>query len=135
RFDAADNSDDGGGTEPPPPEPGVAECTLDDERQLDNGCKRSGLAASTIQEDVWLFLYVPEGTATLRLEMSGGEGDADLYQQHASWPSTSNHDNAATAPGNDETLIVAAPDPGWHYLLLKAKSDSFEGVQVAAFFE
>lgn len=134
RFDTSGNDDDDGGSEPPP-EPGVGECTLEDERELENGCKRGGLSASTVQEDVWLYIYVPEGTGTLRLEMSGGEGDADLYQKHGGWPGTSDYDNAGTAPGNDETLIVSNPGTGWHYLLLKAKSDSFDGVQVAAFFD
>src|SRR5699024_7739130 len=73
----------------PDPEPGVDECTLEDVRELEDGCKRSSLSASTVQEDVWLYIYVPEGTGALRLEMSGGKGDADLYQKHGGWPSKS----------------------------------------------
>lgn len=123
------NGFDGDGGTPPG---GVAECTAEDPRQLDNGCKRSGLSAASTAVDVWLYIYVPAGKSSLTLTMSGGTGDADMYQKAGGWPSTSSYDNAATQAGNDDAITVSNPAEGWHYLLLKAKSTSFENVQVAA---
>ncbi|WP_291223577.1 M9 family metallopeptidase [Dokdonella sp.] len=123
------NGFDGDGT---PPGGGVPECTDDDVRVLEDGCKRSGLSAASTNVDVWLLIYVPAGKTRLVLTMSGGTGDADMYQKAGGWPSPSTYDNAATQVGNNDTISVSNPAEGWHMILLKAKTSSFENVEVAA---
>lgn len=110
----------------------VPECTLSDVRQLDNGCKRSHLAAATVQERVYLLLYLPAGRSQLSLRMSGGSGDADLYLRAGSWPSDTVFDHAPRLVGNDESVTIDAPASGWHYLMVKPRSSGFAEVEVAA---
>lgn len=110
----------------------IEECTDADTRVLDNGCKRSGLAASSPIEDLWFYISVPSGKSSLTFTMSGGTGDADMYQKFNAWPSPGDYDHASTLVGNDDVISIVNPEAGWHYVLLKAKSSSFEDVQVSA---
>ncbi|HSX62325.1 MAG TPA: M9 family metallopeptidase [Tahibacter sp.] len=110
----------------------VPECTLSNANQLDNGCRRSNLSAAAAQDRVWLTLLVPSGATNLRFLMSGGTGDADIYVRAGSWPSDTEFDQAPRLVGNAETVTIAAPASGWHYVMLKPRTTSFAGVQVAA---
>ncbi|MBO9664149.1 M9 family metallopeptidase [Dokdonella sp.] len=112
----------------------IPECTGPDGR-LDNGCKRSGLSAPRDVDRVWLSILVPAGKTRLTFTTSGGSGDVDVYQKFDGWPGDADYDNASQLPGNEETLVVTDPAPGWHYLMLKPKSSSFEGVQISAAWE
>ncbi|MBL8300552.1 MAG: M9 family metallopeptidase [Rhodanobacteraceae bacterium] len=109
----------------------VPECTLSDVRQLDNGCRRSGLAAAAVQDRVYLFINLPAGRTSLTLTMSGGSGDADMYVRAGSWPTDTEFDQAPRLVGNNEAVTVTSPASGWHYIMLKPRTASFSGVQVA----
>jgi microbial collagenase len=124
-------SDDFDGDAPPP----IQECTNADVRQLDNGCKRSGLAIATSNNRLYLLAFLPAGRSNLTFTMSGGTGDADLYHRAGNWPSDSTYDGSSVNAGNAETITIAAPAAGWHYLMLKPKTTSFEGVEVSASWE
>lgn len=119
---------DGFGTDPT----AVPECTLTDVSQLSNGCKRSNLSAASAQDRVYLAVYLPAGRSNLRLLMSGGSGDADIYVRAGDWPTDTVFDQAPRLTGNVETVTVAAPATGWHYIMIKPRTTSFSGVQVAA---
>lgn len=110
----------------------VPECTSANAGQLDNGCKRSNLTAATAQDRVYLTLFVPAGAVNLRFAMSGGSGDADMYVRAGNWPTDTVFDQAPRLVGNDETVTIASPASGWHYLMLKPRASSFGGVQVAS---
>jgi microbial collagenase len=110
----------------------IPECTLADVRQLDNGCKRSGLTAAASNVRIWLLAYLPAGVSSFTLTMSGGSGDADIYVRAGGWPSDTLFDAAPQLPGNDETVTVTNPAMGWHYIMLKPRTTSFDGVQVSA---
>lgn len=118
---------DGFGTDPTV----VPECTLTDVRQLDNGCKRSNLSAAAAQDRVYLILNLPAGRSNLKFRMSGGSGDADIYVRAGNWPTDTVFDQAPRLAGNDETVTVAIPAAGWHYVMLKPRTASFGSVQVA----
>jgi microbial collagenase len=117
------------------PPGGVQECTSSDTSELGNGCKRSNLGVAAANGRIWLHVNVPSGRSNLRLAMSGGDGDADLYVRAGNWPSESEYDFAPLLPGNEETVIVVSPIAGYYYLMLKPSSTAFSGVQVEASWE
>jgi len=115
-----------------PEPPVIAECTHTDVRQLDNGCKRSNLALAAPNNRLYLLILVPAGKTSMTFTMSGGTGDADIYYRGGNWPTDTTYDQAPQLAGNAETITVATPAQGWHYLMLRPKTASFEGVQVSA---
>ncbi|MEO5624716.1 MAG: M9 family metallopeptidase [Dokdonella sp.] len=110
----------------------IPECTSSNAGQLDNGCKRSNLAAAVANARVYLTILVPAGKSTLQLDMSGGTGDADIYVRAGNWPTESVFDEAPQLVGSEESITIANPASGWYYLMLKPHVDAFDGVQVAA---
>jgi microbial collagenase len=112
--------------------PPVDECTAADTRRLDNGCRRSGLAATTGNYS-YLYLWVPAGTARLTVTSSGGTGNADLYYSGTGWATTGSHSAGSTAAGNTESLTVANPPAGWNYVSLYAQQ-GFTGAAVTTSF-
>ncbi len=109
----------------------IPECTGPSGR-LDDGCKISHLSAPRDVDRVWLSILVPAGKSRLVFTVGGGTGDADIYQKFGGWPGDVDYDNASTEIGNEETITVTNPAQGWHYLMLKPKSASFEDVEVSA---
>ena len=60
-------------------------------------------------------LDVPQGMAQLTVEISGGTGDADLYVNYGSQPSSRNYDCRPNKNGNSETCVISNPQAGvWH---------------------
>lgn len=58
---------------------------------------------------------VPQGVTTLRVEISGGRGDADLYMKFGAQPETNNFDCRPYNSGNNEVCTFEAPSDGtWH---------------------
>lgn len=108
------------------------ECTLSDVRQLDNGCKRSGLSIAQANNRYYLIVYMPANQNVLTLRMKGGTGDADMYFRASTWPNDTTYDVASEQVGNVETITVNSPAAGWNYIMLKPKSASFDGVEVSA---
>ncbi|HLR86757.1 MAG TPA: PPC domain-containing protein, partial [Wenzhouxiangella sp.] len=113
----------------------INECTDEDDRRLDNDCKRSELSGSSPASAVWLYADVPSGQTRLEFRISGGTGDVDVYYKADSWPSESDFDQSSTNTGNDEYIQVNNPGEGWHYLLLVPKTDFFEDVEVSAHWQ
>ncbi|XLD97581.1 M9 family metallopeptidase [Streptomyces sp. 184] len=101
---------------------GITECAGTDTRQMDRNCKRSGIAA-TAGGHAYFYLYVPAGTAQLKITASGGTGNADLYYNSSTWATTGGYTSRSTGPGNSETLTVGNPAAGYHYISLAAAAD------------
>lgn len=74
---------------------------------------------------------VPAGKSILKIEMSGGSGDADLYTRFGSAPTVSNFDCRPYRTGNAETCEVNSPEAGTYYIGVRAYS-SFSGVSLTA---
>ncbi len=108
----------------------VPECTLSDVRQLENGCKRSNLSAANSGEFISLFTYVPAGRSSVSVTMSGGTGDAELYVRAGMWPTDTEFDGAPRLIGNEESVTLINPVLGWHYIILKPRTNAFTGVEV-----
>jgi len=86
---------------------------------LTNGVAVSGIGAST---GAWkhYVITVPSGQASLKIEMSGGTGDADLYVKLGSQPTSSSYDYRPYLGGNAETVNVTNPAAGSWYASIYA---------------
>ncbi len=97
---------------------------------LTNGAPVTGLTAAAGGR--WLYaIDVPANSANLKVSLSGGSGDADLYLRYGVVPTTTANDcysnqggvNGQSANGqSDETCVVTAT-PGRWYILIDAFSD------------
>lgn len=108
-----------GGTTPPTPGDNV----------LINGQTVSGIAANT-NEDVLYTFEVPAGATDVKVVMSGGSGDADLYTQFNAQPTDSNYECRPYANGNNETCNLTQSG-GTYYVRVKAYR-SFANVSLTA---
>ena len=108
-----------GGTTPPTPGDNV----------LINGQTVSGIAANTNEEVIYTF-EVPAGATDVKVVMSGGSGDADLYTQFNAQPTDSNYECRPYANGNNETCNLTQSG-GTYYVRVKAYS-SFANVSLTA---
>jgi microbial collagenase len=106
----------------------VGECTASDTRALGKDCRRSNLSATT-GDYSYLYLNIPAGTEQLKITVSGGTGDADLYYSNVNWAATGSHTDRATGPGNSHTLTISNPPSGVNYISLHAAS-AFSGATV-----
>ncbi|MEW4368053.1 M20/M25/M40 family metallo-hydrolase [Aliikangiella maris] len=107
-----------GGTTPPPPPPPPG-------NKLENGVAKTNLSANTGNELNYTF-DVPTGATNIKVEMSGGTGDADLSVKYGSAPTDSSYDCRPYKSGNAESCTLNQTG-GRYYVRLKAYS-SFSGV-------
>jgi serine protease len=108
-------SGDGGTTNPPT------------ENVLVNGQTVSGISANTNEEVIYTF-DVPAGATNVKVVMSGGSGDADLYTQFNAQHTDSNYECRPYANGNNETCDLTQSG-GTYSVRLKAYS-SFANVSL-----
>lgn len=107
---------------------GLPECT-GDPTALGKNCARSNLSGSA-GDYVYMYVYIPQGTSQLRINASGGTGNADLYVNTlGSWATTTAHNYRSTNAGNTESVTVNNPPPGYVYISLYGAS-SFSGVKI-----
>jgi hypothetical protein len=90
----------------PDPDPGGGEIV--------NGQTISDLSDA---QSEWLYYYVniPEDASDLTVQISGGNGDADLYTRFGAEPTRWSYDCRPYLAGNNETCTHEAPEAGvWH---------------------
>jgi hypothetical protein len=68
-------------------------------------------------------LAVPTGAKNLTFKLSGGTGDGNIYLKFGSAPTTSSFELKSDGSSYTETITVASPKVGTHYLLLSAYSN------------
>ncbi len=110
---------DGGVT---PPDPG------DDE--LQSNVPVTGLGASS-GSALNYTITVPAGRSQLRVAISGGSGDADLYVRSGSAPTDTQYTCRPYLSGNNETCTINNPAAGTWHVRVKAYS-TFSGVTLRA---
>ncbi|MET1256478.1 S8 family peptidase [Aliikangiella maris] len=120
---AAVNAADSG-TTPPPPPPGGSELT--------NGVPVTGISASTGQEKLYTFT-VPADASNIKIQTSGGSGDADLYVKFGSQPSDTDYDCRPYLSGNNESC-TGSQAGGTYYVRVKAYS-SFTGLTLTGSYD
>ncbi|MCD9095933.1 pre-peptidase C-terminal domain-containing protein [Luteimonas fraxinea] len=97
---------------------------------LQNGVPVTGLAGATGSQQFWT-IQVPAGTSSLRVALSGGTGDADLYVRAGSQPTTTAYDCRSWVVGNNETCTISNPPAGTYHVLVNAYA-TFSGASLVA---
>lgn len=100
--------------------------------ELQNGVARTGLAAAQ-NAGLWFTIDVPAGATNLRVALSGGSGDADLYLRYGTAPTTTTYDCRPYLTGNTETCTVPTPQAGRYHVMLHAYT-AFAGANLVASF-
>ena len=71
------------------------------EVQLANGVAQHNLS-SRFDEDLWFKIKVPDGVHSIKFEVFGGTGDADMYVKRGYRPTDDDWDCRPMLAGNDE---------------------------------
>ncbi len=93
---------------------------------LNNNSPITNLSATT-NNSVNFFIAVPSGASNLTISTSGGSGDADLYVQFGTPPTTSSYLCRPYLSGNNESCSVSAPSAGNYHVMVRAYT-SFSGL-------
>ncbi|MBU2712748.1 M4 family metallopeptidase [Zooshikella harenae] len=102
----------------------------DPDNELENGKPVSDISDKSGGEKHY-FINVPSGAGTLNVVISGGSGDADLYVNFGSKPTTSKFECRPYRYGNSETCTFGAPKEGKYYIMLRGYT-SYSGVTLKA---
>jgi vibriolysin len=88
---------------------------------LSNGQTVTGISVGT---GAWVMykITVPSGQSQLKVTMSGGTGDADLYVKLGAQPTLTSYDYRPYVTGNNETVTVTSPAGGDWYIGLEGYS-------------
>jgi xanthomonalisin len=97
---------------------------------LQNGVAVTGLAGARSQK-LNYTVAIPAGASNLKIAISGGTGDADLYVKFGSAPTTSSYDCRPYVTGNNESCSATSPTPGTYYIMLNGYTQ-FSGVTLKA---
>lgn len=109
--------------------PTLVECTASDVNLLGKNCKRSNRSAA-LNNYNYMYISLPAGVPQLKITVSGGTGNANLYYSASSWATTSNYQYSSVNSGNSETLTITNPPSGYVYISLHAAT-AFSGVTVS----
>ncbi|MFV8782575.1 collagenase [Microbulbifer sp. SA54] len=77
----------------------------------------------------YYYTYIPSGTSTLTVKLAGGEGNADLYVNDATWATATEYDQRSTNSGNSDSITISQPDSGWYYISVIA-TEPFSGTGI-----
>jgi len=97
---------------------------------LQNNVPVANLSAGT-GSSLSYTVTVPSGASQLRVAISGGSGDADLYLRQGSAPTDTTYACRPYLSGNNETCTINNPAAGTWHVRIKAYS-TFSGVTVRA---
>lgn len=104
----------------------------DDDDDDVGSVKLTNGVAKTIQgssgQELRFTMDVPSDAGSIKFEMSGGTGDADLYVKYGSAPSTSSYDCRPYAVGNNESCSGTSAG-GTYHVMVRGYS-SFSGVSL-----
>jgi hypothetical protein len=82
---------------------------------ITSGVPITGLGGPADDEKLY-HITVPAGTTSLSVVLAGGTGDADIYVQRASPPTTDAYDCASAGATTNETCVIDDPDSGTWYI-------------------
>ncbi|MGY6519332.1 MAG: S8 family peptidase [Lysobacteraceae bacterium] len=117
----------GGGTPDPDPDPDPTP------GELSNGVPVTGLSGAQGSEQRFTF-PVPSGSSNLRIAISGGTGDADLYVRRGAPPTTSTYDCRPYLNGNNEECTAASPQGGTYHIMLRGYR-AYSGVTLVGSYQ
>ena len=96
---------------------------------LTNGTAVTGISGATSSTQYWR-INTPAGQ-TLRVSISGGTGDADLYTRFGSRPTTSSYSCRPYLNGNSESCTTNSTQSGDYYVMIRGYQ-TFSGVSLVA---
>jgi vibriolysin len=99
---------------------------------LSNGVAVTSLSDST-GGNKYYKLEVPAGQASLKFDITGGTGDADLYVKFGAAPDASTYDCRPYAGGNTENCSFTNPAAGTWYVMLNAYA-SYSGLSLTGLY-
>lgn len=82
---------------------------------------------------LYFTVDVPRNHSLLKVTLSGGTGDADLYVKAGVAPTTSSYDCRGVLGGTSESCTIASPTPGTYHIMVRAYA-AFSGVTLLATF-
>jgi hypothetical protein len=97
---------------------------------LSNGVPVTGLSGATGSQQTWT-IAVPAGQTSLKVTLSGGTGDADMYVKAGSAPTLSTYDCRPYVNGNSETCTFTNPAATTWYVMLNGYA-TYSGVTLTA---
>jgi Zn-dependent metalloprotease len=100
---------------------------------LANAIPITGLSGAAGAESCTYAIAVPAGATNLKVEMSGGTGDADLYVKFGAVPTTTVFDCRPYLGGNTETCTVPTPSTGVYYIVMRGFA-AYSGITLKASF-
>ncbi len=107
-----------------------ATCSIALPTQLQNGVAVTNLSGSRSSQKEY-YISVPANASNLRVNISGGSGDADLYLKAASKPTLSSYDCRPWLNGNSETCTVSSPQARNYFIMLNGYNN-YSGVRLEA---
>ncbi len=99
---------------------------------LQNGVPVTGISGATNSVKYWKI--TPGAGKVLRVAISGGTGDADLYVRFGSRPTTSSYSCRPYLNGNNETCTISGTVAGDYYIMLRAYTP-YSGVTLLGSFQ
>lgn len=97
---------------------------------LQNGVAVTGLSGAS-GSALNYTVAIPAGARNLKIAISGGSGDADLYVKFGSAPTTSSYNCRPYLTGNNESCSFTTPSTGTYYVMVRGYS-SFSGASIKA---
>lgn len=84
----------------------------------------------------WTYykIQIPQGAVSLKVSISGGTGDADLYTRFGARPTGVSFDCAPFLNGNQEACEIQAPKAGTWYIALFGYT-AFSGISLTASYQ
>lgn len=98
------------------------------------GNGETALVSGAANEAKVYRIDVPAGARNLRIVTVGGSGDIGLYAKRGSAPSTSVYDQRSIRSGNNEVLLIAAPQAGTWYISVIGGNAAFANVSLRPSF-
>lgn len=102
----------------------------DDGEELSSGVPVADLGGAAGEVRRWT-IEVPPGRSSLEVQISGGNGDADVYVRQGEPPTTSAYDCRPYRVGNNETCLFVGPQAGVYHIMLRGYGN-YSGVTLTA---
>src|SRR5690606_16469233 len=109
----------------------VAVSSTPDAIDLVNGVVVNGVSGAAGSDTLYRLVVPENGTGPLSFRTYTGSGNVSLYVSHEAVPTTSAYDWRSSRPGNNETIVIADPEPGTYYVLVHGET-AYSGVRLVA---
>lgn len=99
--------------------------------ELQKGVAETGLSGDSRGDTIEYTIEVPEGATDLTVDLSGSNGDADLYVNFGAVATSSNADASGTSGNSNESVTIASPSAGTYHITVYTYS-AYSGASLVA---